>query len=250
MTSSNHGGPVLMESFSQFYQELAKIKLYAGEGRLLSYLDPGSDADQSPAALATLVRVRLHNLLSEQGRRVQQQCTVQEKKVYRVAVYVMTALADDLLIFDLDWSGRKIWPECLLEYEVFGTAMAGRNVFVHLDRLLSGHVHGPLQEDLCAVFLMALQLGFQGRYRGGSGQPILAAYRSKLLEQLSSRGKAVDRPICAQAYRYFKSRPVGPRLAPMGPWYAMAAGAGVFFLFLSSLIWLIGTSRLQTVLGT
>lgn len=241
--------PLLMQAFAGFYQELARIKFHAREGRLGVYLDRGAEKDCSPAELATMVRVRLHNILSKQKRIIDRKCTTRERKVYRIASYVMAALADDIFIFELDWPGSRAWPARLLETELFGTSMAGRNIFIHLDRVLSGYIYGPLQTDLCAVFLMALQLGFQGRYRGASGQSMLAHYRHRLLENLSSRSLNPRQPICAQAYAHCLQSSRDPRLAPMNRWYVMGVWAGVAFLFLSSLIWLIGTAQLQTVLG-
>ena len=96
---------------------------------------------------------------------------------YKKAQYVMVALADEIFLHT-EWEGRKVWVSHLLETKIFGTHVAGELFFERLNRLLRDR--DPVYRDLGAVYLMALSLGFQGKFRGGDDRGALADYRRQL----------------------------------------------------------------------
>ncbi|MGI4851341.1 MAG: DotU family type IV/VI secretion system protein [Janthinobacterium lividum] len=96
---------------------------------------------------------------------------------FREAMYVMAALADEFFI-TMNWEGRREWSNYLLESYLFGSHDAGDLFFRNLEDFL--RKRDPLRVDLAEVYLMALGLGFQGKYRNASDQSRLQVYRNQL----------------------------------------------------------------------
>lgn len=239
----------LLERFSEFYQEIVRIKTAIRERRLALYLSNGNDAQTvNGNDLAAMVHHRLLGILQEQRRQVTEQGTKAEEGVYQIAQYLMAAHADELFIIELDWPGRSAWAQFLLERSLFRTATAGRDFFTRLDLLLKSRSRDPLQDELGTVFLMVLQLGFQGQYRGSKRQSILRAYRSKLLQFVGSSGRyAGGAPAFSQAYQYRLMEVRGQRLAPLRPWYNLGIILLLLYVLVSSGVWLISIQRLNTL---
>ena len=255
---------LLLAQFADFYEEVARIKLAIHEGTLGAYLagdrepaaaasvaegdgEAGDDGERTRAPLsngvdlAAAVSQRLATRLREQGRRVREGATDEEARLYRFAQYAMAAHADELFVLELQWPGREHWHDALLERALFRTATSGRDFFVYCDRILAARGHNPLLEDLAAVFLTAIQLGFKGQYRG---RPQLAEYRRRLLRFIG-RERGIDGNARAfpQAYRHLVSETEEPRLRPLSRWYQWAAAGGVIYLLFSSALWWFSTER-------
>jgi type VI secretion system protein ImpK len=96
---------------------------------------------------------------------------------YKEAQYVMVALADEIFLHT-EWEGRRVWVSNLLETKIFQSHVAGEQFFQKLDRLLQDR--DPVYRDLAAVYLMALSLGFRGKYRGSDDRGVLTRYRKQL----------------------------------------------------------------------
>ena len=252
MTDLRVSDNLLLECFADFYQEVARLKLAVREGNLALYLsgNRAETGDLSGAEFAAMVSLRLRNRLMAQAKTLRGAGTEAEIRAYRIAQYVMVALADELFILELDWPGGESWGNCLLERALFRTESAGRDFYLQLDRLLKSREHSALQQDLAAVFLIALQLGFKGRYRGGSHTKQLSAYRDKLLRFIGSGHHSQIRQVgFMQAYQYLLSDAQGQRLAPLSRWYLIGAiGAGLYLL-VSSAVWLGLIHRFNTVFG-
>ena len=251
---------LLLSYFADFYEEVARIKLAIRDGALAAYLAgelaatngdaarPDDETTEGVAAaadngvdLAAGVSQRLAGRLREQGRRVRECANEEEQRLYRFAQYAMAAHADELFLLELEWPGRDHWHERLLERQLFRTATSGRDFFIYCDRILAARGNPPLMEDLAAVYLTAIQLGFKGQYRG---RPQLAEYRRRLLRFI---GCAEDQPsegrAFTQAYTHLVSEAEGTRLRPLSRWYRWAVAGGLLYLVLSSGLWLLSTGR-------
>ena len=77
-------------------------------------------------------------------------------------VYLMAAFADESFICLLDWPGKDYWAEHLMELRLFHSQIAGQEIFHRIDTLLARQDFGT--EELAAVYLMVLALGFKGQY--------------------------------------------------------------------------------------
>ena len=97
---------------------------------------------------------------------------------YRQAEYAMAALADEIFLHQLDWVGKEAWNNHLIEYRLFRTRVAGEEFFTRLDRLLQ--TPDPMYKDLATVYLLAITLGFRGRYWSTNDSGRIDFYRRQL----------------------------------------------------------------------
>jgi type VI secretion system protein ImpK len=228
---------LLSTAFAEFYEELVRIKRAAADGRLAAYLGSvGTAAD-----LAANVSARLRGLLAEQAKRIQDEANQIEQSSYRLARYLMAALADEVLGLTLSWDGAPHWRENLLERALFGRAVAGRDFYQLTDRILDSRGNSPVMEDLAAVALMCLRLGFEGQLCGVEMQGQRDRYRQRLLRFIGrSRFNAQDpklQPLFAAAYDSVISESEDRRLAPMRRWYLIAAIVAGVYLIASTAVW-------------
>lgn len=141
------------------------------------------------------IQQRLLFCLERQARRAQ----TEGAEFYHEAQYIMAALADEVFI-QLDWEGKQAWMSSLLESRLFHSHAAGQLFFKRLDHLLQER--DPALRDLAAVYLMALSLGFRGKYRGCDDQGQLARYRQQLFLFIFQRAPDPDQlgPLLPDAY--------------------------------------------------
>jgi type VI secretion system protein ImpK len=264
----------LLGRCADFYQEIANIKLAAAEGRLADWLTvDGSAPPVLASEYASRVSARLLALLRRQERDYGAIGTPDEHRAHKVYLYLMAALADEILILELDWPGRDAWLDVLLEQRLFTTNNAGSRFFTLAQQLLQGARGNPVYIDLAAVFLLAMELGFKGRYRGRQGQAALTSLRQQLYHlveqgsgsaagpgvgQESAGGMALHHarrtalaspPACAQAYDYLLRNGKDERLAPLSPWYSLGLYALLGYVLVSMLTWLILMHPFEKFIG-
>jgi type VI secretion system protein ImpK len=242
----NHPDRLMSSCFAEFYQELSIIKQAASRGELVKYLGgKGSGSDLAGSASA-----RLLGLLAEQKQRIDEGANHMESRSYSLARYFMAALADEILGLNLDWKGRDYWREHLIEEQLFGHAVAGRNFYLLADRVLHSRGHNPIMEDLAAVALMSIQLGFQGQYKGASGKEKRDRYRQRLIHFIGV-GKEQGgrlRPIFAKAYQNLLASVDESRLAPFSRWYFIGVVMLAAYLLLSTAVWIFSIQNLNSIL--
>lgn len=241
----------LLEHFASFYKEVALIKEAIAHSQLPAYLAVGDKSVSTNAKdLAATVSFRLRNLLAVQAKIVRSSGTEVEIAAYESAQYVMASLADEIFILEETWDGQKHFHEYLLERGLFRTASAGKTVFTRLDDLLKSRAKDTVTEDLASVYLMALQLGFKGRYRGESNSDTLNNYRSDLLQFIGIDGEATFKQrVFNQAYKYAIADNQGHRLAPLSRWYLLLGVGAVVYVGISSVIWVLSVAKLNEILG-
>jgi type VI secretion system protein ImpK len=193
------------------------------------------------ADLALRVSSRLAGILRAQVRDVAGRGTTTEIEAYTTAQYVMAALADEIFILDpeLPWAGRDAWLEVLLEQKLFHTRDAGQRFFLSADQILRAPERTALHTELASVFLLALQLGFKGRYRGEHGAETLRDYRRQLYNFTRQQSVAdPSQPAFLQAYQHLLQEEQEERYAPLSRWFALGRVALLGYLVVSSLVWL------------
>ncbi|OIO59456.1 MAG: hypothetical protein COX57_02835 [Alphaproteobacteria bacterium CG_4_10_14_0_2_um_filter_63_37] len=265
------GDRPLLAWYGDLYAEVARIKQAQAAGQLPLFLSretggrgaPDGQAQtpqegqegeqpltlvQNGNDLAAMVSDRLIRLLRRQQQQVEAQSSAERIAAYRGAVYVMAAQVDELFILDLEWKGALHWPHYLIERAMFNSDESGENLFARLDTLLADRSHNPLNEELAAVFLMALHLGFQGKYRGSRGKTGLADYRRRLLRFIGADATARGSlPPFEQAYRYTLSESTGQRLAPLRPWLFGAVVAASLYVAISTAVWFVAINPFNTL---
>lgn len=249
---------VLLDCFASYYAEIVRVKEAIASATLPTYLARGGQVRPNDIVeTSAMLSGRLRDRLEAQARALQDNWSKAEggretqggrlSRAHRLACYVMAALTDELLILDVQWEGKEVWLNFLLEQKLFGTSRAGRDFFDHAERLLGTTIKDTLYADLASVFLIALHLGFQGRYRGEHGDGSLQKLRLRLQRFIAScnpeRPKE-DRYLFPQAYAKPISFAEQARLAPMGRWYRLAALALGAYLLISTAVWMIAVAPL------
>jgi type VI secretion system protein ImpK len=154
------------------------------------------------------------------------------------ARFLKAALADELLLFT-DWAGRTHWHHVLLEANLFRTSQAGQKVFQDIEQILSARE--PAQRNLARLYLYALSLGFQGRYRGTGKLDPLVELRRELYQFIYQRPADLqgrDKTLSERAYASTLSYLVARRLPRLSRWGVALALILVGMLAMSQLLWM------------
>lgn len=167
---------------------------------------------------------------------------------YKEAQYVMAVLADEIFL-SISWPGRDYWKQDLLETRLFGSYNAGEQFFSRLEALLANG--DRVQSELAAVYLMALSLGFKGKYRGSLDLARLDDYRKQLYQMVyrrpASLGTGQER-LSPQAYENTVEEGVRRWLPSPSRWYALVALCLLVFLIAGHWIWIDTTAPLWELL--
>jgi type VI secretion system protein ImpK len=91
--------------------------------------------------------------------------------------YVMAAAADEALLHGPGWPGQESWSATLLEEALYGSKIAGERIFRTAHDLTAGHLSRPA---VAVSILLALMLGFRGRYHGTDDRGEIAALKERL----------------------------------------------------------------------
>jgi len=245
----------LVEQFREFYAELMNLKRRRAAWQVPSVptgdeepLDQASAAGAGSLDIDTVAH-RLAMVLERQSKEAGRLGGHYGEGLYREAQYLMAALADEICIHDMPGGHVDAWTPRLLERRLFGTWEAGEEVFVRIERLLSGHE--TVNPELAVVYLMALALGFQGRYRGRGDGGEIARLKVELHKLLFSRTPEIDQAgkrVSNQPYQHTvhhaDTRPV-PHLRR---WLLAIAGAIVTLLVVGQVLWWKATGDLTEVL--
>lgn len=246
----------LVARFADFYQEIAGIKRAQAEGRLAGYLAGNTTTTPSNAAeFAQRVSARLLGLLQQQQRNCSADAGSEAGQLEHKALYLMAALADEILIFELDWPGRDAWLPVLLEQAMFDSSSAGSRFFSMANQLVRDNLRSPMHRDLAAVFLLAMELGFKGCFRARQAQPELDQVRNQLYRLVATTGAAsgnaaAEAPAFARAYAYPLIGRRDERLAPVSPWRSLGLYGLIGYLLLSSVIWIVLMHPFEQYLNT
>ena len=151
--------------------------------------------------------------------------------------YIMAAFADEAFLCLLDWNGKSYWREHLMELRLFRSQIAGQEIFKRIDKVIARRDHGA--EELCAVYLMVLSLGFKGQYLHSPAS--VDAYRSKLFDRLQMTNPELrqeSRHLIPEAYLHTVTEGAPVRLPEPRKWWLVVAAILAGWLILSTIAWL------------
>ncbi|WP_431854394.1 DotU family type IV/VI secretion system protein [Azospirillum sp.] len=234
----DRGEHALLVQFGDFFAELLRLKYALAAGRL------GGGDGLTPADLAGLVHQRLRTLLEAQAVKARHWGGAYGETLYREAQYVMAALADETMLLRINWDGRQAWQDRLLETALFGTRVAGERVFERLDALLEDSTRAS--SDLATIYLVALALGFRGRYWRPEDEGDLRSYRAALARIIARHDPDLARDgaqLFPQAYAHTIDQGRTVRLPYLRPWGLALLAVISLFLVGSHLIWVAGTDE-------
>lgn len=156
--------------------------------------------------------------------------------------YVMAALADEALLHQVSWPGRTRWMGLLLEHSLYGSRVAGEDVFDLAEGIADGRING--RPDLAAAILLALSLGFRGRYRGVEDRGAIDALRRRLYEVVYHQPPAREadwHPDLARGLRPVLEATPLQRLPRVVPWVAATVVFALLWLGGAHWIWTTAT---------
>lgn len=196
------------------------------------------DTVNSEVGVCDKIQRRLRMILEEFTVDAQTQISDFTSSHFQEALYVMIALADEIFL-SFDWQGKKYWEDNLLENQFFHTQIAGEAFFEKLDTLL--HVNDPVRNEIAATYLMALALGFKGKFRGIDDEGQLARYRHRLYVMINRQpsdlftpGREHLVPLC---YDHTLTAPYGRGLPDYRTWIIVFSAIIIGYLFISSYLW-------------
>ena len=253
----------LIDKFEEFYREVHRLARDAsGRGPLRTagalFSLPGdpsistekinpADLSSYPklgavappgAATPSSVRLRLVSVLERQSLDVRRSGGDYAAALYKEAQFVMAALTDEVFLY-LDWPGRDDWSSNILESQLFGSHRAGEEIYDEIDRFLAAR--NPVYVDMAKVYLMALSLGFEGKFRGAQDGPQqIASYRRRLMEFISGEEpelRETARLLVPDAYASTFDQGVSSRLPYLKFWGWAAMALLVVWLLMSHFLW-------------
>ncbi len=251
MAFTVQGESLLLAQFRQFYSEVIRLKRQVKHGVWTAAPPMPEEDDAEEASTAQSIHSvwqRLLNLLQKQEAEASRLTKDYLYDVYKEAQFIMAALADDIFL-NLDWTGKPVWEDNLLEGKLFNTHSAGDSFFEKLDRLLANR--DTYYAELAKVYLLALSLGFEGKYRGKESEE-LSLYRRQLFNFIKQREPLPETDqyrIFPQSYDHTLDQAKEKRLPHPRGWIA-AVFVMVFALGLASHgLWVHHTADLKFILN-
>ena len=236
----------ILQDFRAFYRELLVLQGMALEHTFSPEEDPG----ENHQTIGHQIQARLESLLMNQYKSVGSQKGGYAAHYYRQAQYIMVALADEIFI-NLNWHGNEEWKDHLLESFIYNTQDAGEKFFQNLDEFLE--TDGFQGVDMAALYLMALGLGFKGKYRGTSNEKKLFGYREKLYHYIAVEDAELlqnKSPLFPQTYENIIEDRQNADMPDVRPWWIGLGVILIGFISLSSLIWLTHMNNFSPFVNT
>ncbi len=237
MNNEKYIKSVIVENFKDFYEALLVSKAMA-------LAEKGDEVPSVPQQILN----RLEALLQSQYAQMETRGGALAAQYYQEAQYVMAALTDETFI-NLQWKGKKVWEDNLLESRLYNTQDAGDEFFKKLNAFLETRDH--TSSDVAMVYLLSLGLGFQGKFRGEEDQKILSQYKKNLYGVIEDQP-----PQFLEGYRKFFPQAYAFTLDPRSPseapntqaWYYILATTAVGFVIAFYILWYVEVKDLYTVI--
>jgi type VI secretion system protein ImpK len=221
--------------FRRFHTELAAIQAAIARGDWSGLVESGEVAAAEPAGVARAVFARLCRAVVTASAALAPQAG---RGAPVEPGYVIAAFADEALLTCPPWPGQAAWPGMLLEEGLYGSRIAGERLFEVAETLLA--VPTPRPPPLVSVLLLALTLGFRGRWRGIDDGGAVARLAGQLHASLF-RGAA---PSLAGGERVLAETPLhvlldrrGRRLPSPRRWLLATFVLAVLYVAASQVLW-------------
>jgi type VI secretion system protein ImpK len=170
--------------------------------------------------------------------------------------YLKAAIADEFLL-SRPWPGQSRFTETLIETRLFGSSISGDKIFEQIDALLA-ETSGP-PPQMAPLYLFAIAIGFEGRYRGIQADRNLQPLRDALFRKIYRREPALapglasqpvnaERVLSPQAYRYPLSNIVPVRFFRFSRGFVGFIGVMLLLLVLSEVLWRVTSAPVRKAL--
>ena len=216
---------------------------------------PESAADGIPGDADSAMVERIQLILNDLYETLERQALISAQKggefavsYYKEAQYIMAVLTDELFLNLHGFSGKQYWSENLIEARLFGTHDAGDSFFSRLDDFLEKR--DPLRRDVAEVYLLALGVGFKGKFQGMPDQRQLDFYRRELyifINHEEPRLYQGDDRLFAQAYSHTLTDGTARRFQDVRFWTGAFASIFGVLLLMSLAMWQSATSDVEDI---
>lgn len=231
----------VIRQFRLFYEAVEQVRQAAfyitlsdiGETEKKEYLVNG---EITPAPIDNLLN-SLMTSLEERGRDFSTRGGDYGSRLFARVIYVFAAFADDVML-ESHWVGRDEWVRAPLEVKLFGSQSAGEEIFNDIDNGLSKYEFG--KRDLAKIYLMALNLGFEGKYKGTQSEVDIRRYKVRLFELINDRApenSEATKSFLGSVYRYNQTGGAPEMMSYLKPWIITISAIGGLYLLGSHLIW-------------
>jgi len=247
MNPSELESSFLLKQFHTFYEQVVRQKaviaeIENGTAELLAEEGENTEAERVHAVQVILIKVLEEQVL--ESRRHGGEYGVD---YYRKAQYVMAALADEVFL-NMSWEGRELWKTNLLEFKFFGTHVAGEMLFTKIEELLKDR--DPALIEIAAIYLMALSMGFRGKFKDKDDAGMLDYYRSQLFTFIFKANADLTsetKQLFPETYNYTLDKSEGKRLPYLNRWIGLIVLIFILFIVGSYAIWDHQTKDLVTI---
>lgn len=243
--SADHSESLLYLYFHEFYSEVARLKKrIASHGIATSSHVQQGDEDIDVRVTPAYIHQQLLPILERQRADAAQRGGEYGATLYREAQYLMAALTDEIFLHTLEWEGKEDWRSHLLETRLFSSYIAGDKVFKNLDTLLKES--NPVYSDLARIYLIALSLGFKGKYRKLPEEGQLERYKHQLYSFITQNNPErlheylhfnPDKHLFPDTYAYTINEEKRKSLPSLFPWAAALAASLAILLVISYFLW-------------
>lgn len=193
--SFNAAESAIVQGFQAFYYELLRQKekalsLYFSPETLNAEENENSKSDTSDVeGCVVSIQKRLLSIIENTSNTMLAKSRISPRYILD-AKYIMAVLSDEIFL-NLSWEGRKFWGYTLLEKQLFQTELAGDKFFSMLDVIIMDLGN----EEMAFVYLMALSLGFRGKYRDlENSEEHINWYKERLCSLLNTKSSKLYFP--------------------------------------------------------
>ena len=232
----------ILESFEEFYKELIRQKQRA----LTCPYKNVDEARNELEAFVVTILLKLQKILETQSLNSLRLGGHIAYSHYTDASYIMCSISDEIFL-NLNWPGKEIWEENLLESKIFQSHTAGDSFFANLDDFLN--YPDPIKIDIAILYLVALGTGFKGKYKDIDDLGRLQAYKNQLFLFINRKTPELFRgheKLFKQPYAFTIKAGDQKTIPSPHMWYwTFLAVIGVFLIFSYSMIH-FGTIEIST----
>jgi type VI secretion system protein ImpK len=156
----------------------------------------------------------------------------------------------DEIFLNLKWEGAKFWRFFLLERQLFQTEVSGDRFFSMVDEITTSQTN----EEMAFLYLMALSLGFKGKYRDvESSDDRLSWYKSRLYSMLHNKPAKLFFPgrsrIIESCYEHTFTENDNSHLPDVRFWSWCIISIAFLYIVISYCVWSNITGEIKDVLN-
>ncbi|MBU2510636.1 DotU family type IV/VI secretion system protein [bacterium] len=253
MTDSDRQDRLLLEFFREFHITLERLKECAQSG---NYVYSNEQIKQRAEQIEEKITVSSNTLYRELVTLFEnQQLTANRlgnemgNKLYSEALFVMTAIADEVFL-TMNWAGQEAWSKFLLETKFFGSNAGGDIFFNKLDSLLKER--DLVYAELATMFLLALSLGFRGKYLGVNDDGVIDNYKEQIYSFIYKNPPDLnpeDKRLFPQAYLNTLIQESKMMIPGLKKWYGFVFLLLISLIGVSHIIWIQMTNDISKIVS-